>query len=290
MLASWFQYHTGIVLALSVIHFANASVIETDSQPLACGNNYLPFSSDIDLSCQIDAFSTFKALKNYSALLVDIRPANQYQKVSIPESINIPWHALKTKSALKNKRLFLIDEGGQIINIALVCQHLKQRGFDVSYVQGGINAWRKVNKNLLGQLEHIRTVDELGPEHFYFNRRPGDILLINIGSEKQNILSKQETIKNFIPHELIKFDGNPLALVKNIKRILKSYPLAERLFIYDDNGKSYSKIKKLLQSNLQPSVFYLAGGYQAFQQFDRMRLALLKKQKSTTNHFLSCRG
>lgn len=241
-------------------------------------------------SCKVSTFTAYQAVRKNQGLLVDIRPQNQYAKVSIPESMNIPLHALKTKNILKNKKLYLVDEGGQSHQIGQICHYFSQNGFDVSYVEGGINGWRKTNQTLLGEAREILKLDMLGPEHFYFQAIPDDLLIVNIGSKEKNLLRTQLGTSVIFSYVHFPFEGNASKMTQGLRKLLKQYPNKTRLFVYDDNGDSYAPLRKPLSRSLKPTVFYLRGGYEHFVRFDAKRIALLKKQRIKPNHFFRCGG
>jgi rhodanese-related sulfurtransferase len=283
---SIFFYYCVLLLILSTV-----GATENEINRLECSekdNDSLIMTKDV--SCQVDAYTAYLNLKIKQTLLVDIRSHQKYQKISIPNSINVPLHTLKTKNVLKTQRLFLIDDGGRLTNIPLLCSQLKQKGFDVSYVTGGINAWSKLKKNLIGKPEELVKIDELGPEHFYFDSLVNDILIINMGTKKNQIIRTKQKINPFISYFSIPLQKNSQLFLKKLKSIIKRFPQVSRLFIYDDDGKNYQSVKHLLQANLKPSVFYLRGGYQEFIHFDLNHLALLKKKQVKPNQFFSCRG
>ncbi|MFK5986915.1 MAG: rhodanese-like domain-containing protein [Pseudomonadota bacterium] len=246
--------------------------------------------SRADYSCQIDAFTAYHELKKNNTLLIDIRSKNSYQKISIPDSLNIPLFRLKTKNILKNKKLFLIDDGGRLNNIAQLCYQLKEKGFKIFYITGGLNAWSKLKKGFLGSAKELIQLDELGAEHFYFDNDIKDLVIINIGKQQNKILKQTINSSPIANYYFIPYKQNSRSLLKKLKQIVKQQPKVTRVFIYDEAGKTYSAFKKHLKEQLKASVFYLNGGYKAFERFELFRLALSERQKIKPNPFFSCRG
>ncbi|WP_096087025.1 rhodanese-like domain-containing protein [Agaribacterium haliotis] len=85
------------------------------------------------------------------AVLIDIRDKDDFKAGHIVDSINIPFAKLADQSAEldkhKNSTLVLIDKMGQHAGTA--AKSLKEKGFNVVRLQGGIMEWQAQNLPLV---------------------------------------------------------------------------------------------------------------------------------------------
>jgi len=83
--------------------------------------------------------------KDPSYMLIDLRPASEYEKFSLPGAINIPFDSLFTENWIMyidqdlRKNIFFTN-GGTLSSTALVLS--RQKGFKNNFVlAGGLNRW-----------------------------------------------------------------------------------------------------------------------------------------------------
>ena len=76
-----------------------------------------------------------------AAVLVDVRSADGH--IRIPGALQMPMHAVKTKSFLRDRQVVLIDEGYGNPALEAECRKLRKTGFTQSSIwYGGLNAWQ----------------------------------------------------------------------------------------------------------------------------------------------------
>ena len=81
---------------------------------------------------------------NKTAVIIDVRPSEQYQAGTIANAMNIPFEQLKSRAATlpKDKALIVVDQDGR--RAASAAGQLKKEGIEeVHYLNGGIVAWLK---------------------------------------------------------------------------------------------------------------------------------------------------
>ena len=79
------------------------------------------------------------------ATWVDVRRAEAHARSRIPDSLQMPLHAVKTKGFLKDRSVVLVDEGHGSRALEAECRRLRENGFaQVSILYGGMNAWRRL--------------------------------------------------------------------------------------------------------------------------------------------------
>jgi rhodanese-related sulfurtransferase len=78
-----------------------------------------------------------------SALLLDIREANEYKAGHITNAVNIPFGAVSARvgelEKYRDKKIILVDKIGQ--HAGDVAKQLKVLGFDVVRLGGGMSEW-----------------------------------------------------------------------------------------------------------------------------------------------------
>ncbi len=236
---------------------------------------------------QISAYQALKQLKKTDTLLVDVRPAQEFNQFSIPGSLNIPAYLLKNKAFLKGKKLFLINDGSQSLNLSQVCHELGNMGIETHFVTGGLNSWSKVSHVLNAYDAFNAPLDMMTPVSFSLELSLPDILLISLSAPSVNTehdpLLSQHT--NYID-----FKNNVVLLTRQIKDLLKKNPYVVRLFIYNQDGQIPTRLKSHLNQQFRQSIFYLKGGELAFNHYKKNHLALLKRLKHPPQRLYRCRG
>ena len=79
-----------------------------------------------------------KLNKTPKPVIVDVRRPESFEKIRIPQSINLPLYAIKTKLFLRNKQVVLVNEGFDYMALAEEARKLKQSGYSVSNLIRGI--------------------------------------------------------------------------------------------------------------------------------------------------------
>ncbi len=89
-----------------------------------------------------------RVVNSGDAILVDLREAKEYKEGHIVDSLNIPHQKLSDRigdlEKHKNKTLVLVDKMGQ--HSGACGKVLKEKGFVVSRLQGGMSEW--IGQNL----------------------------------------------------------------------------------------------------------------------------------------------
>jgi rhodanese-related sulfurtransferase len=80
-------------------------------------------------------------VNNANALIVDLREPKEFREGSIVDALNIPFAKIaeRTSELDKTRPLILVDKIGQ--HSASVGRTLKQAGFQVSRLTGGMSEW-----------------------------------------------------------------------------------------------------------------------------------------------------
>lgn len=88
-------------------------------------------------------------VNNANALVVDLRDTKEFREGHIVDAINIPFAKVAERMAEldKSRPLVLVDKIGQ--HSATVGRSLKENGFQVSRLTGGMSEWTAANLPLV---------------------------------------------------------------------------------------------------------------------------------------------
>jgi rhodanese-related sulfurtransferase len=205
---------------------------------------------------------------NPRMLFVDVRGEEDFKKIHIPNSINVPLHFIKTKSYLQKMYVILVNQGYGQSRLLQQAELLNKKGIETVVLAGGVAAWSQQGENLMGSdLTGQRVLHIVGPSPFSvkeFSR------YIDISSEKvagnAHLLSGAEHMPVTSPTDLpalaavIDEPGqSPLASVLLFNRngeydLLKGLPgkCQTPLFFLQEGSEGYEKIMTQQQAILEP--------------------------------------
>lgn len=92
-----------------------------------------------------------RRLNNNTAVVVDVRDQAEYRAGHITGAVNIPYALIRDKAVelekYKNRQIIVVDKMGQHAGSA--GKILREKGFDVVRLQGGITEWTQQNLPLV---------------------------------------------------------------------------------------------------------------------------------------------
>jgi len=243
-------------------------------QPFAWAGKYQPareFTSnraDNGLLLSVADVITLKK-QNTHAILVDVRNEAAFEKTRIPESINVPLPFVKTKQYLRDMQIVLVDNGYNFTRLLREAKVLKEKGFDVSILAGGLAAWHQKGGKLVGDLFNLERFYII-PAHYLL---PGNRSLlfqtyIDISS-KQNPEMQSDFPE--VIHIPVKQKEDFQQVISVIEE--KTDPLSAVL-IFNNDG-NYDPIASLPES-CAITGFYLKDGLNGYQRAARQHHAMLQ--------------
>ena len=213
----------------------------------------------------------YKLKQKQNITLVDIRKPEEFEKVRIPDSINIPLHAIKTKTYLKLQPVVLVNNGYQYTLLEKECKNLNKKGFKAKILKGGLNNWRKRKNSLAGDIFAQKELNKVSPRAFYQEKEFNDQVVIDV-SKTQNKESKK-----LIPCAIhIPFSDNRL----NLSAICVSAVNNKTILILNEHGNGYEMVEKAIEKSGLNNVFYLKGGLKEYKRYIE-HLALSRKPKES---------
>ena len=227
-----------------------------------------------------------KLNKKEEIVLVDVRNREEFEKISIPGSINIPLFAVKTKTFLKHKPLVLINEGCYYNPLERECKRLSDSGFTaVRILNGGLNPWRQKGGALNGDIFAQKELNKISSQIFFEEKNDENWVVIDVSKSKN-----QETLY-LIPQVIaIPFIDNAGKFVLSIKRVMEKHEKSFFLcfLILNENGEQYEKIEKLIEKAGLRNVFYLKEGLMGYKGFLKRQALMWQPKDSSRKTLKKC--
>ncbi len=220
--------------------------------------------------------------------LVDVRNSADYEKVQIPGAVRIPMFALKSKEILKTQPIVLLGSGYDYSLLEPECRNLREQGFMVSILEGGLCAWKARGLPLEGMGTADLSLQTLSPADFFRERHMDHWLFLNLCASAEELASDliPEAVSLVHPGKPPELAGRLDGFLRNNTEITDKY-----LLIFDEDGRSYPSIRSELRKTKVQHVFYLDGGIQGYRAFIQQQLALNPSgPKSAPGTERSCPG
>jgi len=217
-----------------------------------------------ELSLGISTKEVLYKLKQKQPLtLVDVRNPDDFQRLHIPGSLNIALYAVKTKNFLKSFPMVLINEGFQDSLLESECRQLKDMGFKVLILDGGVTAWAQKGNALVGDLFALEDMQRISPQVFYREKDSQNVLVIDI-SPVQTEISKQ-----MMPYSIhLPTPDEQGQWARKLDRKTDSHrkhPFLS-ILVLNETGDGYDRAKKIF-SSLSVNAFYLQSGMVGYKRY-----------------------
>lgn len=224
-----------------------------------------------DPSCYVSADSAL--LKAENAVLVDVRPAAEYSRYRVANSVNLPLHSLKTKAFLKDKTLMLVSRGIAEIDLERECQILKSQGYRPSIVQGGIRGLQEARATFVGQYPGPLALGAISAAELFEELKAENAKTVFIGTA-----AARGPPKSF-PKSFVIDRPDPALVAKKLRQLKGSMKQPTRIVITDIAGRDYATIQSIVQRAGFKDVWYLSGGATAYEAFTKRQLAMWERME-----------
>jgi rhodanese-related sulfurtransferase len=225
-------------------------------------NNPKTTARTFDPALATPAAAAMFKFKDKKIILIDVRPQAEYAQYHIAGSLNIPLHAIKSKSFLKSKPIVLVNKGFVVSPLAQACQSLNQSGFKATILDGGLVAWKHKHGKLTGDPFAQNRMNRITPRTLDQEKAYAGLLIIDAcassdrrdkpsvpGARHLSLLGKQQDAKAL--KKLIKAEG--------------AGPFT-RLLIFTSTGRENERVQRRLDHAGIVDVFFLDGGLQAYEK------------------------
>jgi rhodanese-related sulfurtransferase len=203
----------------------------------------------------------YKIRQSRQFTLVDVRSREEFERLHIPGSVNIPLYAVKTKTYLKSAPVVLVNEGFRYTDLQNECRRLMERGFKVSILDGGLPAWKRKGGKLVGDLFALDDMKAVSPHIFFREKNYENTLVLDISPTRSDASSRLIPFAKHIPVS----DDNDASAAKFKKLITKNKPF-QSIIIFNETGEQYEKAEKIM-SRMGIETFNLQGGVAGYQNY-----------------------
>jgi rhodanese-related sulfurtransferase len=211
-------------------------------------------------------------------VLVDVGPREEYQRIRIPGSINIPLFALRTKTFLKSKPVVLIHKGSSPHRLEEECRRLRDGGFlRVCALHGGLAAWIQKGGPIQGDVFSRKELSRVSPQDAFLERDKEGWIVVDVsesnGPDSRRLIPEVATVpyrdnqEEFLAgfKEILgREDGNPFRLI----------------LICNQTGEYPEKMERVIREAATYPVFYLEGGLVAYDKFLKQNVLIQKSKES----------
>ncbi len=226
--------------------------------------------------------------KSQKHLFIDVRPANQFDAARLPGSINLPLHAIRTKSFLKKQPLVLVNNGCQYSLLEAEAKRLGSLGFNVRVLVGGLNCWKNSGGIIEGDPFASRVWDKMQSYIFVQEEKYADWTVVDF--RESSLIDDDEFMGKAISASMsADVEQTASDLHKAIKKQAKGR--FQFILVINEDGEHHERLKVIMEKTGFANVFFLDGGLRAYRQHARDLVLMNQpsdKRVKTTNKCPSC--
>lgn len=237
-----------------------------------------PKAHDYSFSRTIDAV-LHKKQQGTGIVIADVRNRADFDRLHIPSAVHIPLYALKAKPFLKTDLLVLTNNGFNYGILEKESSRLREHGFDVAILRGGINAWLEKELPVSGDILAGEEIWLAEPADVYQEQAYKSFLAVNMSGRKN---------QDVFPGAVFLNPSDKTA-VDIIKNYTQAHP-ADSVLVFNDAGDNYPAIRKALLSTGAMNLFFLKGGLNAYKTYlDNLALSRAPREQRVKS-FNKCKS
>ena len=205
----------------------------------------------------------YKLRQKQTLTLVDVRNSEDFERLHVRASLNIPLYAVKSKAFLKSFPLVLINEGFQYSLLENECRRLKDGGFKVLILDGGIAGWAEQGNVLVGDIFALEELHMISPQEFFRERDSENILAIDIAPVQSEFSQQLMPYSKHLP-----ITSEPAEWARKLDRIIAGHQNQPFLsiLVFDETGDGYDRARKLCAGR-HVNVFFLQSGIAGYKRY-----------------------
>jgi rhodanese-related sulfurtransferase len=205
----------------------------------------------------------YKLKQKQKITLIDVRNPEDFERLHIPGSLNIPLHAVKTKVFLKSFPVVLINAGFHYSALQSECRQLVDLGFKAFILGGGLPAWKRKGSRLVGDPFALEEMQVVSPQVFFQEKDSENTLVIDVSPVQTEISRQLMPYSRHIPISV-----EPGEWFRKLNRIIadhKNQPFLS-VVVFNETGDGYDRAKTLF-AGLGVNTFYLQRGAAGYKRY-----------------------
>ncbi len=220
-----------------------------------------------------------------AAIFIDVRSQDKFRLGHIPRSLNLPPYTVKARSFLRPHRLIVLNEGYDDRTLLRECQGLRRLGFSgVQVLRGGLREWQRTGGALEGEQVRDALLAELTPGQFHqVHSEPGWLILGLAGKDaplaNSALLDPERMDLRFLDYQ----SSTQTNLKHSLSSMLSKGLSPRRILLMTLAGREHNELEHLLGDFRGPPVFYLKGGMEAYQDYQRRQVAIQNRRQVTVS-------
>jgi rhodanese-related sulfurtransferase len=237
---------------------------------------------DPSLAISVEAV-LYKLKRNQQLTLVDVRSRQDFERLHIPGSLNIPLYAVKTKTYLKSAPVVLVNQGFRYAELQNECRRLAERGFAMSILDGGLPAWKRSGGQLVGDLFALDAMKTVSSQVFFRAKDYENTLVLDISSQRS------EASSQLIPYaEHLPVLDDPAGSLPGLRKLITKIKPFHSIIIFNETGEQYEKAEKMM-NRIGIETFHLKGGVAGYQKYLEGLLLSWKPRDSRMKTVSNCK-
>lgn len=221
-----------------------------------------------------------KLEQGQAVTLVDVRRAEEFGKLRIPGSINMPLFALKTKSFLKAEPVVLVGEGYRVCELEQECRTLRASGFTRALVlRGGLASWVEKGGPVAGDVFAREQVFRVSPAGLFAARKCSSWLGVDVSR------SVTPDGSRFIPGTVsVPYRGKGEEFLREFRRAMGTQKAEQpvTVLVFSETGEGYDAVERALKDGKIGGVSYLEGGLKAYRTYLQEQKLIEKSRERST--------
>ena len=205
----------------------------------------------------------YKLKHKQKITLIDVRNPENFKRLHIPGSLNIPLHAVKTKAFLKSFPVVLINAGFHYSPLLSECRQLLDLGFEVFILDGGLPAWKRKGSRLVGDPFALQDMKTISPRVFWREKDCENTLVIDIS------VVRTETAGQLLPysrHIPVSAESDEwFRMVNQVISDHKNQPFLS-VVVVSETGDGYGRANKIL-ADQSVNAFFLQSGVAGYKKY-----------------------
>jgi rhodanese-related sulfurtransferase len=218
---------------------------------------------------------------------IDVRQPAEFKALHIKGAINIPPYFIKKKPYLKRLPIVLVDQGLAFHRLSPYCRELKEKGFNVRILDGGMAAWSSYNGPMVGEPVNQMNYHYISAADVFFEKNFDQRIVLDVSAKR---FSDMERLMPFAVH--LPLTGSPkdwIVRLNKLKAIRIKHNFAG-IIVVDKDVRKYNRLHDAFNQTGFKNVFFLKGGVDAYKDYLKGLTLLRQPYKKRTVGLNKCKN